>query len=291
MGYHKQNSTFVDKRTSMKPLVILILSFSFSLTAFGQIEYPDSGFTNKAEAKNITVNGLKEGKWVEYKFIDSTNTIKPTKDSNAPYYELTVYKDDTPIGIVKGYYKSGKLATLKQYFKGKRNGIDKAYYENGKLGSAFPYSNDTLNGLAKVYLQSGELEYECTYISGKEAGIAKEYYQNGDLSSENPYTNGKKNGIVKDYYHGKILKRETPYMNDRKNGVVKEYYESGKLKCEVSYTDSNRNGVAKWYFESGGLMTEILYSDGKVVSTKNYDKNGNEVNLLPEPPDVPLPSH
>ena len=53
----------------MKPLLIVILSLSFAGTAFGQLtpmEYPDSGFTNKAEAKNEMKDSLKEGKWVEY---------------------------------------------------------------------------------------------------------------------------------------------------------------------------------------------------------------------------------
>ncbi|HTB30831.1 MAG TPA: hypothetical protein VK808_02330, partial [Bacteroidia bacterium] len=48
----------------MKFLIGIIFLF-IALGAFGQ-DYPDSGFTNKAEAKNLMVNGLKEGKWVEY---------------------------------------------------------------------------------------------------------------------------------------------------------------------------------------------------------------------------------
>jgi len=49
----------------MKAFTILILFFCFALAAIGQSDYPDSGFTNKLEAKNQLVNGLKEGKWVE----------------------------------------------------------------------------------------------------------------------------------------------------------------------------------------------------------------------------------
>ena len=47
-------------------LLIGIVLLAFTLTAFGQQEWADSSFTNKAEAKNLMVNGLKDGKWIEY---------------------------------------------------------------------------------------------------------------------------------------------------------------------------------------------------------------------------------
>jgi|GEM_PF-5475944 hypothetical protein len=50
----------------MKPLLIIILSFSFTISALGQKpEYSDTGFTNKAEAKNLIVNGKKERVYVQ----------------------------------------------------------------------------------------------------------------------------------------------------------------------------------------------------------------------------------
>ncbi|MGP8216565.1 MAG: hypothetical protein ACLQQ4_13440 [Bacteroidia bacterium] len=49
----------------MKPLLILILSLAFTLTAMGQQQdYPDSGFTNKAEAKNLP--------WTSYQGFNRT---------------------------------------------------------------------------------------------------------------------------------------------------------------------------------------------------------------------------
>ena len=70
----------------MKHFLIILISISFTLTAFGQPEYPDSGFTDRTEAKNLMANGLKEGKWVEY-WDDSNDTI--TKDTNASMYILS----------------------------------------------------------------------------------------------------------------------------------------------------------------------------------------------------------
>src|ERR1700728_4756526 len=95
--------------------IILILSLFSSLTVFGQQpEYPDSGFTNKAEARNLIMNGKEEGKWCEYiaKIFwtygdvggvkdsiispDDTSKFTPHSDSNyypTYWYYLSVYKD------------------------------------------------------------------------------------------------------------------------------------------------------------------------------------------------------
>ena len=71
----------------MKPFFILIISLSISLIAFGQAD--SLGFTNKAEAKNLMVNGLKEGKWIEYIYGIKMNL----KDSSIiTGYKSTIYK-------------------------------------------------------------------------------------------------------------------------------------------------------------------------------------------------------
>ncbi|HTA84509.1 MAG TPA: carboxypeptidase regulatory-like domain-containing protein [Bacteroidia bacterium] len=88
----------------MKPFLIILISLITTLTAFGQA---DSGFTNKAEAKNLTVNGLKEGKWVESVYTNCCD--RPIGDSNLEHYSLVIYKHGKPIGIVRDYDSSWKL--------------------------------------------------------------------------------------------------------------------------------------------------------------------------------------
>jgi antitoxin component YwqK of YwqJK toxin-antitoxin module len=192
----------------MKPFLIILISL-YTLTAFGQQpEYPDSGFTNKAEAKNMTVNGKKEGKWVEY-----YDTIHPNV---SPSYWLVVYKAGNPYGIVRYFRSSGKLSGEAPYVNGEINGIEKVYFEDGKVMKEIPYVNGKENGLMKMYNANGTLGFEANAINGRECGIEKEYYPSGKLS------------------------QEKPVINDTINGVWKEYYESGKLKSETIYT----NGVA-----------------------------------------------
>ncbi|HTB07840.1 MAG TPA: hypothetical protein VK806_12880 [Bacteroidia bacterium] len=110
----------------MKPLLTLILFLSLGIAAFGQ-DYPDSGFTNKAEAKNLMVNGLKEGKWIEY--ADDKGF---TEDTTAPYYLLIVYKKGKTFGITR-LYVFGRLHDETPYVNGIPNGTEKTYNDDGTL--------------------------------------------------------------------------------------------------------------------------------------------------------------
>ena len=117
----------------MKILLSFLFSFSFLISSFGQQTqtntlYPDSGFTNKAEATNQLKHGLKDGKWFEY--LDSNGNI--TSNKNTPYYSLTVYKDGKAYGIARSYYKTGTLQGELPYKNGEINGLYKGYYESGR---------------------------------------------------------------------------------------------------------------------------------------------------------------
>jgi antitoxin component YwqK of YwqJK toxin-antitoxin module len=97
----------------MKTFLILFLSFSITVNAMGQI-LPSTGFTNKAEATNQKINGLKEGKWIEYFELKNGAKVE-TKNKNAPIYRLTVYRGGKPDGVVREYYKNGELCNETLY--------------------------------------------------------------------------------------------------------------------------------------------------------------------------------
>src|ERR1700722_17507506 len=123
----------------MKPFLILIISLFFTNSAFTQQVPLDSGFTNKAEAKNLLVHGKKEGKWIEYTNIEADQSF--TTDSNgAINYHLTIYKHGIPVGIQWGYYMNGKLWSKTPWTNSKINGIVTEYYKNGKLKRESSYN-------------------------------------------------------------------------------------------------------------------------------------------------------
>jgi antitoxin component YwqK of YwqJK toxin-antitoxin module len=173
----------------MKP-VFLILYFSFTLTAIGQtvpdnepkgtfhiaMACDDSGFTNKAEAKNLKVNGLKEGKWIEY-----FNSERKNIDNNvgAVYYCLAMYNAGKPCGLQRYYQMNGILREITPMNNGKRNGIVKDYYENGKILGTFPFKDGKIEGVVKTYYENGKLKSEETNINDSVVAT-RSYDKNGN---------------------------------------------------------------------------------------------------------------
>jgi antitoxin component YwqK of YwqJK toxin-antitoxin module len=137
----------------------------------------DSGFTNKAEAKNKMVNGIKDGKWVEY---DTCYTYSAKGDTIPELcsYTLTVYKAGTPFGVQRLYDSTGRLTCEIPYKSGKENGIERRYNDNGKLSSETTYLNGKRNGVEKDYYDNGKLKTQILYKFGK-AGETTSYDENG----------------------------------------------------------------------------------------------------------------
>ncbi len=258
-------------------IFVIILSLSFSFTAFGQT-YPDSGFTNKAEAKNIMVNGKKVGKWIEYMNGIQGQVIEDTED--AQFYRLTVYKSDNPLGIVRVYTKTGYLVLIKPYKNGKENGIEKEYYYNHSLGKDIPVTFDSISNRVAV---NGSLKFKITYIDGKENGVAKGYYRNGKIRTIWFMNNGVATGTWKLYYENGNLQSESYYINGQEAGIIKYYYEDGQIQEDRPVLMGYDKGVDKKYYNNGHISSEHFessheYPSGDSHTTddsiKEYYENG-----------------
>lgn len=279
------------KYKSMKTFLILLISISFSLIGLGQ-DYPDSGFTNRAEAKNKKVHGLKEGKWVEY-YKDYTKrfetSIKKTLIFHTHQYFLTIYRAGKPYGIQR-QYADGKLFGVTPYSNGEINGVEKYYNDNGTIWSERTYSNGKLNGWCREYYESGQIKWEFYCVMGKNRKGFKQYYPNGKVQSESDSSTGitkeydekgeltrkiiynytdSAHNVEKDYDSNGVLICETPYINDEINGVQKEYYENGKIKSEITYTYNLYNGIERDYYEDG-----VLWKEFNNVFNQNIEING-----------------
>jgi len=238
----------------MKLYSTLLLSLVLALNTAGQTKPDLLGFTNKAEAKNQRVNGFKEGKWLEY--LDSNNVT--TKDTNAPYYSLSVYKTEINYGTSRAYYnKSGKL-----------------YIE-------CPYdAYGAINGVTKKYFENGVMQFEASYYASLRNGPEKEYYRSGKLKRIYPYdANGLMNDTMKLYYENGILQGECPMKNGVQNGLQQMYFPYGKIQIQSPYTNGKIDGVVKEYFSNGVLGSETIYVNGIEGRVHYYDKNGVETEL------------
>ena len=248
-----------------------------------------NGFTNKDKAKNETINGLKQGKWIEYMNPKFETIIQ----DSAKFYKLSVYKDDkVSENVHTFFYPSGKLIAEEPYTNGKKNGIAKYYYESGELNFETPYNDGKSTGISKRYYKSGKLNYEsvevdgkrngiekfyfetggikqeATFTDGKQTGVVKTYFENGQLDQLFPYTDGKRNGVMERHYENGKLKEEVPFINDKLTGIYKKYGENGKLVSETSYREDNLNGIVKTYDENGIVTSEGSYTDGKKNQTE-----------------------
>jgi antitoxin component YwqK of YwqJK toxin-antitoxin module len=198
----------------MKYLFLAILFLCFACN-----DVIDEGFTNKAEAKNLVVNGKKEGKWVEYTADDMGDS---TSDSvNYFSYTLRVYKHGEPIGVERIYFKSGERQEI-PHTNGGGNEVVKGFYKTGELKFEQPWENNKLSGVVKSYYKSGKLKSETPFKDGFESGVQKEYYESGTLKSETSYTTGEK----KCYYeNGKVMSETVPSNCGMQ--VVKQYDTTG----------------------------------------------------------------
>jgi antitoxin component YwqK of YwqJK toxin-antitoxin module len=168
---------------------LAILSFAFivllgSCNLNEPVYYLD-GFTNRKEAKNLMVDGEKEGKWVQYGYlfwILKFDTLS---------YTLTIYKHDVPYGTVKKYYMNGHLEGQTFYKDGKVEGVARGYYKSGQLRAETHFTNGLLNGPLETYFSNGAVDSEATYVNGAENGIVRHYHPNGLLQSETTWKDGK----------------------------------------------------------------------------------------------------
>jgi len=111
-----------------------------------------------------------DGKEIATQIMDGTGNIIKTEGK-------------IPDGVVKEYYKSGKLKGEGTVKDGKAEGIVKEYYENGKLKAEWSIKNGVPDGTIKRYYESGSIRCIDTYKNGQKLD-RKLYDEQGNLQRE-----------------------------------------------------------------------------------------------------------
>jgi antitoxin component YwqK of YwqJK toxin-antitoxin module/S1-C subfamily serine protease len=222
-------------------MVLSLVLILFNFTTYSQI--------NTAEYQ------LKKGQSILY--FDSDWNIVPDKNKAEFYRIYTPGPDNSSIGVVLDYYKSGQI----------QNSIERAVFID-------KYENDDwiFDGKSITYYETGEKESELNFINGKIEGLYKEYYQSGKLYSVVSYTNGLEQGEYNSFYES-----GSNYIKyNANNGLIEgnwfAYYESGALKQSVEYVKGKKQGLLKNYNISGKLNFVIKFENGlKVFEESFYD--------------------
>jgi len=239
---------------NIKHSVAIIILLFITITAFGQ-NPADSGFTNKAEAKNQTIKGLKQGKWLEY---PGATDDAVSSDSNAPYYILNYYKDGKRIGISRWYLKSDGTLFLKEWYKnGVQEGLAQQFYSSGKVQTEVNFTNGKPNGVMRRYFEDGNLSGERTFVNGQ-GGDDKNYEDTGNNKSNS--MNAYRQQMTKDSLkQAEIARKQALAMKAKQDSAaVAQRYAKTSGASTAPQASINSNGAMN---QNG--MNKIMYIDNK----------------------------
>ena len=280
--------------TMFKPIKIVLSSILvlFNFAAHSQI--------NTAEYQ------LKNGESIMY--FDSDWNVVSEKNKGEFYRIFKLGSDNSSVGVVIDYYKSGQIQNSVErasnidiheddnwIFDGKSI----TYYETGEKKSEFNYANGKIEGLHKIYYKSGKLfavtnyknslrqSYNSFYESGvnyikftANDGLIEgdwiAYYESGAIEQKVEYVNGKKQGLLKDYNISGKLSFVTKYENGMK--VFEEsFYDSGETKEIWNYLNGELNGDYISLFRNGDTSEIRSYNNGELFKVHVKDKFGNTI--------------
>lgn len=250
------------------PALLLFMYVVLTSSLFAQ-----EGFTDKVEAKNEWVKGVKEGKWIEFNlYLEQREGWHDIQTSEDREYRLLVYRGGIPVGIVREYQDGAYRET--PLLNGKKHGVGKTFigaelwkttpynnglmhgiqyvYAEGKVSDAIPYHNNVMHGIAKTFdLETGKLTIETPYVNGKQQGLEKQYDAKGKLFLATLYHDGAE---ITTMTLAEIRKQDAFYKKSGIDSIAPD---------PVNYGDGivygfNRK-TAKWgMFRVWGEITEIL---------------------------------
>lgn len=169
------------------------------------------------------------------------------------------------------YYKSGQIADINYYFKGKASGTVKKWYENGKIKEISEWKNGEQNGLANYFYENGKQEEVTNWVNGKPEKT-ESWYENGQNKNIKFYKGGFIDGNLKQWYPNGKIELDVNYSLGKKNGKATLYYRNGNLRTEQFYKNDKQTGICKWYDENGKLIKTETYVDGQSF-TKDLQKS------------------
>ena len=168
-----------------------------------------------------------------------------TKDTNKPY-----------TGDVFLIYEDGKKKTSGSLKRGRKVKTWNYWYNNG------------LKNVREDYFEDGKVDqYRYEY----------EFYKNGELMYLGIYKNGDEEVFLTNWYENGQKKLDKNYKDEKLEGLVTVWYENGQKWEEGNYKDGERDGLLTNWYENGQKRHEKTYKDDEEISSKCWDKNGNEI--------------
>jgi TonB family protein len=254
-------------------------------------------FAQPSIAQKDTLYYTKDGKQTTRQYAQLYRFA--TKQANGTYnikgYSLegslidtgTLSSLDTPFKKYRegafSYYTANQLFSTGAFEKGKRNGKWTFYYRGTNyIKSEVYFKDDSLDGTA-IYFDSLTHKIKMTgyYKNGKKEGEWQAFNKAGMVLITEQYKDSGTRASTVLYNHTGKKIAEGDFINKKFSGPWKEYDSVGNLKWEKNYVSNVKDGEATEYYANGKIERKELYSFGKLLSGKEYDENGNEINYVP----------
>jgi antitoxin component YwqK of YwqJK toxin-antitoxin module len=261
----------------------------------------------KLKRKSTLVNGLYEGNYEMYSYLDNGDTFKThgiyKNDQQEGKWISEIIENDTKYVVKEEFFSNGSREgkaveanseseiIFKNYSNDKLNGNVKTFLNiNRSLIGGYP-SIDTLN-ISKVKME------ELNYFDDKLNGTAKRFDISGSLIEEGKYLDSLKTGEWK-FYHKNISDENGNKLDYAGKIYLIENYSKGKLngkyeqfsfldEIKISCKNPNEEGCSKLevvyfdllcYYKDDELEGEYILknSSGNLVKKGTYlsgNKNG-----------------
>jgi len=260
-----------------------ILSFLIILFA-ANFSFGQNGFTEKSEAKNESINGVRQGKWLLY--LDSlAQEITDAAHIKAKYYSLVVYKDGNYNETARVYTLEGKFVYDVVYVNGK--GLSKIFHPSGNLQIITPYTNGLANGIFRMFDDNGKPQAVMQMSNNKGNGwyilfdqsgkiVGKYFFKDNKIIPDVPADEALFAELVKYEPDAEVVKANVPVVKTNPP-VVKANVPETKTKRNADEEEDSKDIYA----------ANIDYSKpGKyyalIIGSSNYlDKNIPDLDSLP----------
>jgi antitoxin component YwqK of YwqJK toxin-antitoxin module len=198
----------------MKHLLDLFLVL-ISIESFGQVICPSDTFDlyNDRDTINLRVNGIKQGRWINYDIIISCNDCIDCKSTYAitdfKIKSIGYYIDNKKVGTWTYYHNDTLISRLAKYnddildsidtsFDMKGHLLSRLYWHSGFLDSSIVYYDSLKlkfqgyyyhNKLSDfvIYYPNGQIKYKASQISGLKASVLEFYNEKGESQVPRDY--------------------------------------------------------------------------------------------------------
>lgn len=214
-----------------------------------------NGFVDLPIANGQLVNGVQQGHWKLYHYVNNYNKYIPTSEGDYKngeefgiwirynYYNPTEFKTDTVeysngswSATFRRYHPNGALYSNHKFTNGERANSEIYYRIDGTISAIYEYDNEKLVSITD---NDKELIYKCK-VQGKERTRSiysldnKLLKQAVEISNKGTFYEYHQNGIVKTKFH---------FKNREIKGKIINFDETGKIVSEMKIIKDKYGGT------------------------------------------------